>query len=458
MIVQCEECKTNFNLDEKRLRGDSAKVRCSKCRHVFMIYKNQEEPALSAGDTLFEESAPTAVIAADSIGEATSVFDGGFDFQESTAQLTVEEPFAATFDSLSIPPAEEPAATASAETASFTSDDFAFSDMTFSDKPTEDAAAQTITAPSKPAFDEDMLSFADVAPSDEEETTPAAIKDSFDFSFSAGEETTATPPSADKTSFDFDFGGDSEPEKPTAPAETFDLGGLDFSVPTPQTAAIPAPTEAPDEPFTFQADEPSAPTFVPVPSAEDTESENAWAVYRPFAIAGACATVVIGLLTAGYFYIKGAPGNLERMGIQNVGASAEAEKGSFTITNPKAMFVKNKASGELFVVSANALNGYKGPRTGVEVQVTLFGKNGAELGVKTAYCGSTIEEEQLTTLPYAAIDAELTKEPSDDPLENTPVEAGKTASCLVVFKDVPKQATDYGIEVIASHSEKLDDF
>ena len=37
MIVTCPECSTKFNLDPARVTGDTAKVRCSKCKYVFEI-------------------------------------------------------------------------------------------------------------------------------------------------------------------------------------------------------------------------------------------------------------------------------------------------------------------------------------------------------------------------------------------------------------------------------------
>jgi predicted Zn finger-like uncharacterized protein len=449
MIVQCEECKTNFNLDEKRLRGDSAKVRCSKCRHVFMIYKDQEESALTVAVDIFGDAASAPVLDSSDTFAGTEAIDSGFAVAPKIDQTVVDEPFAATFDGISFPNELEPTEATISDPAAPISDEFSFGDMSFSDEQAAETVVPQETGAKKSAFDEDMLSFADVALEDEESKPAPLATDSFDFDFSTNE---TAEPAAAKPSFDFDFGGSEETAHQPATAPDADLGGLDFGTPTA------APTTDAPAPFTFQAEEPSAPAFIPVPSAEDSGEESTWAVYRPFAIAGICATMFIGLLTGGYFYIKGAPGNLERMGIQNIGSEAEKEKGSFTITTPKAMFIKNKVSGELFVVSGNAINGYKAPRFGIEVQVTLFGKDGAELGVKTAYCGSTIDDEQLTTLPLAKIDEELTKEPSDDPLENYSVEAGKAAPCLVVFKDVPKQATEFGIEIITSKGEKLDDF
>lgn len=441
MIVQCEECKTSFNLDEKRLRGDSAKVRCSKCKHVFMIYKEQEELAPAAMDDIFSEPMPP--VSHDDTFAMASPFDdetafASTMFTDSSEETAPADSFASTFDEISYTP--EPEVAASEPVAS--SDEFDFSDMPLEGEPaavTEPAEIPSITPP-KPAFDDDMLSFADVTPTDEELAAPPTPK----------KETER--PTAAASTFDFDFSGASEPPEQAAPVDTFEHGGFDFSMPTPEPVK-----EAPTT-FSFATDEESGPTFIPVPSAEDSTDESVFSIYRPFAIAGLCATAVVTLLTAGYFMVKGSPGNLERMGISNTATSAEADKGSFVITAPKAMFIKNKAAGELFVVSGIATNGYKSPRTGIEVQVSLFNSKGEELATKTAFCGSTLDTEQLKTLPLAKIEEELTKAPSDDPLENTPIEPGKTTDCLVVFKDVPKLATDYGIEVTHSNGEQFDEF
>ena len=38
MVIQCESCRTEFNLDESLLKKEGTKVRCSRCRHVFKAY------------------------------------------------------------------------------------------------------------------------------------------------------------------------------------------------------------------------------------------------------------------------------------------------------------------------------------------------------------------------------------------------------------------------------------
>ncbi len=51
MIITCSQCKTSFNLNEKRLKPSGSKVRCSKCKNVFIAYPPEPieapSPALS---------------------------------------------------------------------------------------------------------------------------------------------------------------------------------------------------------------------------------------------------------------------------------------------------------------------------------------------------------------------------------------------------------------------------
>lgn len=46
MIVNCEGCESGFHVDERLIKPSGSKVRCSKCRHVFVAY-----PPPSAADT-----------------------------------------------------------------------------------------------------------------------------------------------------------------------------------------------------------------------------------------------------------------------------------------------------------------------------------------------------------------------------------------------------------------------
>ncbi|MFH2057613.1 MAG: zinc-ribbon domain-containing protein [Pseudomonadota bacterium] len=50
MIITCEKCSTNFNLDDSLVKDTGSKVRCSLCKHIFTAYPTpQEEPSLTPG-------------------------------------------------------------------------------------------------------------------------------------------------------------------------------------------------------------------------------------------------------------------------------------------------------------------------------------------------------------------------------------------------------------------------
>ena len=46
MIIACEQCKTNFNMDDNIPKKPSFRVRCSKCGHIFTAYKSPPTESL----------------------------------------------------------------------------------------------------------------------------------------------------------------------------------------------------------------------------------------------------------------------------------------------------------------------------------------------------------------------------------------------------------------------------
>jgi predicted Zn finger-like uncharacterized protein len=39
MLVQCPECTTKYNLDESKIGHDGSKVRCTRCKNVFTVFR-----------------------------------------------------------------------------------------------------------------------------------------------------------------------------------------------------------------------------------------------------------------------------------------------------------------------------------------------------------------------------------------------------------------------------------
>lgn len=44
MIVECSNCHTKYNVDEKRIPPDGVKVKCHKCQHVISIKREESVP------------------------------------------------------------------------------------------------------------------------------------------------------------------------------------------------------------------------------------------------------------------------------------------------------------------------------------------------------------------------------------------------------------------------------
>ena len=47
MIVTCDACETHFTVDDSRIPPEGIKVRCSKCKHVFMVKRETAEELAS---------------------------------------------------------------------------------------------------------------------------------------------------------------------------------------------------------------------------------------------------------------------------------------------------------------------------------------------------------------------------------------------------------------------------
>jgi len=43
MIIQCDQCKTRFRLDDSRVTVSGVRVRCSRCKHTFIVKKENDE-------------------------------------------------------------------------------------------------------------------------------------------------------------------------------------------------------------------------------------------------------------------------------------------------------------------------------------------------------------------------------------------------------------------------------
>jgi pilus assembly protein FimV len=71
MIVHCEGCESGFHVDERLIKPTGSKLRCSKCRHVFMAYP--PAPADEAEEPLMLSDALPAAETASGLAEMSDI-------------------------------------------------------------------------------------------------------------------------------------------------------------------------------------------------------------------------------------------------------------------------------------------------------------------------------------------------------------------------------------------------
>ncbi len=44
MVVTCDHCGARYRFDDERISGRGARITCPRCKHVFLVHKDEEEP------------------------------------------------------------------------------------------------------------------------------------------------------------------------------------------------------------------------------------------------------------------------------------------------------------------------------------------------------------------------------------------------------------------------------
>jgi predicted Zn finger-like uncharacterized protein len=459
MIIQCDQCKTKFKLDDSKVAEKDIKVRCAKCRHVFAVAKVQPAADDSASLWQDENLLPT---------EAE---------QESAAQLQEIEPEAEPDDQF-VPaapveaddldfsfPSVESEETVVQEESQEAPDEMDFGAFDFGDEglDAEDSGAKA------PAID-----LGGAAPQQAAATAPAE-KEFGGLDFSGDDmfgEVVSTPAEDEsKESVAFDMGmddfsdsmgvesggagqGDLQAAQDTAAENPFSLDDIDFGdeltsvavqqVSTeelkPSQEGLFAPLAAAETPFA-----PARAEEAPAPAQEEPAPLSAASRRKE----GPRMSRMLMLLWA---MIAGLVAFYSIWGIKTISedkAAAPVEAGRITLRSVDAAYVKSKKLGTLLVISGEAVNEYNKPRASIQVKGMIFGADGEEVVSKSAFCGNPLTKEQLATMSMDKIEAAMTNQFGDS-LANMEVAPGDSIPFVIVIPKPDKGATDYGVEPAGS--------
>ncbi len=481
MIIKCEQCQTKFRLDDSKVTDKGAKVRCTKCKHVFTVHKQQPEP--EAEEQAFSpEPAPAPSMFQDAVKqpepedeEPSPAFSFGDVAIDNTADSTVRmESFQVDSfltDSAAAPAGEddfslssladdkgfeiEPALSSSQDEVSF--DEFDFSDS--------ESGVEVTAAPTPLAAD-----FADktmIQPPKESREIPQGLDFSDDDMFG-----TVVPPAADEQeeAISFDFGSDSfadsmdmgssdSAHKSSSSSQDaggeapFSLGEIDFG---DELTSVAVQQVNPDELKTSQellfsplmealekpvADNQFTPAdFSAVQEELPPLSITSRRKQSPLFTWLIASVVVVGVGVLGYMGFS--------LFSPDKGAAVK-EAGSISVQAVKAAYVENASAGTLLVISGEALNQYPDPRAALQVKGSILDAAGQVLASKTAYGGNTLTNEQLASMPLDKIEAAMANQFGDS-LTNLEVPAGKAVQFTIVIPKPPKNGKDFTVEPAGS--------
>lgn len=467
MIIQCEKCQTRFRLDDSRVTVKGVKVRCTKCKHVFTVRK--EEPEVESFEpvaalTGFSAPAPQgeaeAATPEDHHLAAESVPDASVDSKvfEDTSLRSEAAELDTTGSENNPAAAAEPAAMGG---------EVDFSSFDFGDSGSEpDSASQS--AGSVDAFTDATIESVPVAP---RKDVPQALDFSDKDMFGA---VVQAAPEASSETISFDFEGDSFAESmdmsgqdssgksgtlfshDTPPDAPFNLGEIDFG---DELTSVAVQQVNPDDLKPSQEI-----LFAPLAEAQNKSSDNDLTQsilgddsardqqeLPPLSIASRrkqspLFSALIALITV---LVISVVGYLGYSSLSTLKETAAPETGKIGVRAVKAAFIDNDEAGELLVISGEALNEYPEPRAALQVKVTVFDATGQSIATKTAYGGNPLTEEQLKSLPLDKIEAAMTNQFGDS-LANMEVAPGKAISFVVVLANLPKGVKDFGVQSAGS--------
>ncbi len=488
MIIECQTCHTRFRLDESRIKGRGARVKCRKCGDSIVVLKDSPPPPPPpGGDGFFDLGSAMR----DSDGESPRTPPPVGNLIPFPPPARPVEPFAAdpfpqalnatepekdavdlAFDRVLSPGAEAPSPSIGEKDAESLS------------SPEADAPVEPETPPgpeTRPELDLGALTL-DLGPEEKLDLPPTAELEP------SMERLSAAEPSAefrgeggflisDSDALDFlqekyrDAG-------PGAPPGTGDIsleitstpgdGGSSFlsepdASPTPHGDwASPAPEEislegnvtpaaaAPvvDIPPYREADPVPAPPAEPPVLPGFPAPEPA----RPRSSAGIAVAVVVAVLLAagGYFGLTPSGRKTLERAIRGAAAlwggnPAAPTASKYDLRSVIGYFESGSASPRILVIKGQVANLSKVEKSGIRVQATLLDNTDTILAQQTVYAGNTLSGEVIRKGTRDTVSKKLGNRFGEG-LANMNVAPNKIIPFMVVFFDAPATMDSYRLE------------
>jgi len=396
MIVTCPNCQTRYNLPDAKVPPGGAKVKCSKCAHVFKA----EPPATPEEEveTLLEEETP------------------------STPDTSASDAFDETFEEVSSggkgAPAGKPDDVDEADEPGDTGMDDLFGDDEEDTAPGGDADVDSLFGDSDDLFADDGGADEEEAPADE---PPAKAKSK---AKSAVDDIFADDADDAEDLFAGDDEDEDEAEEEAGEEEDDGGDGLDLD-----------------------GDEP----------VRSRKSLGCLIILLVIALLVGGAVWLKAWRWFGFdpcSYIQNVP-YVGKLCLEETGGDKEAPPGespadrvrNIVLKNVKQYYVANEKTGNLFVVEGKAVNQFTTPKERIKVEVVLYDGTGNVLTSQAFLCGNLLSQFQLQVQTRPEIEEGLKSEVGVLS-NNTFIRPGSSTPFMAVFFDPPTGVKEFLVKVV----------
>jgi predicted Zn finger-like uncharacterized protein len=403
MIIECPMCRTRFRLDEAKIKGRGARVRCRRCGEAIVVLKPEERqsaPARDSGGGLLD----LRTVVRESLGESTSPSSRGGS----------EEP---------APLASPPVVAEAAEIRPSP-----LTDLAVDFRPEEKIVlGESAEPPSAPPPSDFLIGGTETLDFLKEEYKKGGMEGKFDIS----------PGLKQEPRDDIPREVIQAPQQPGAPEASME-GRLpdaspDFRIPTEEYEPAPSEPRGVPEATPPQAREPrKTPTPILQPSV---------AVLLLLFLALAGGGAYLGFTKGGQKLLRGLIPGMESLWLR----SAAKPGPQFDVRNLIGYYETKTAAGNLFVIKGQVANMGRVRKSGIRVHASLLDGRDQTVAERTIYAGNVLPGETLRTASRAKIEEALSNR-FGDKLVNMDIAPGKSVPFMVVFFNAPEGISAYRLE------------
>jgi len=460
MIITCKACNANFNLNENLLKPEGSKVRCSKCKEVFMAYP----PAT-----------PEEVIKSDEM-----ISD--LELEQETKDSITGQSDDSEFGELDLPDLEklfeeEEVSEGHGETDEAVEDFELDLDLDF--EPESEKATEPVETESRNG-EPDELDLSDIEELLDLEEPAVEEKDGMAPEDLELQLDTDTEPELEKVSED--DGASIEPETledidlsdieemfDTEEEETEqEAGAVDSHLVEEESGTELDEIEATADKLDtveFSETEDREQKFEIEETGEEDLSEEEMVDEQPMVATAKPAVkkriskplivlLILVLLGGGGYgiYVLLDSMNIEIPFVSNYfkpQISDPAGNLKLDTLDVESAFVKNAKAGKLFTITGKIKNGYSDTRSYIRVTGKLYTKGKNLVQEETVFCGNVLSDIELSNLELSAIKKRLSNRVGDNN-SNVAVKPGQELPFMIVFSNLPVNLEEFAIEAEGS--------